>query len=111
MNERIKELGNQAWDYALYHETVNGKAAFNSFINKNFSDLLLEKFAELIVRECIGCCEQVISDPVPKDVDTWLNGGEQCIQEIKEHFGLGMSVEDKKQLIKDLLGVSNDTKS
>ena len=70
-----------------------------------------EKFAELIVRECIGCCEQVISDPVPNDVDTWLNGGEQCIQEIKEHFGLGMSVEDKKQLIKDLLGVSNDTKS
>ena len=63
-----------------------------------------EKFAELIVRECIGCCEQVISDPVPESVDTWLNGGEQCIQEIKEHFGLGMSVEDKKQLIKDLLG-------
>ena len=70
-----------------------------------------EKFAELIVRECIGCCEQVISDPVPESVDTWLNGGEQCIQEIKEHFGLGMSVEDKKQLIKDLLGVNNDTKS
>ena len=70
-----------------------------------------EKFAELIVRECIGCCEQVISDPVPKTVDTWLNGGEQCIQDIKEHFGLGTSVEDKKQLIKDLLGVNNDTKS
>ena len=45
-------------------------------------------FAELIVRECIGCCEQVISDPVPESVDTWLNGGEQCIQEIKEHFGI-----------------------
>lgn len=74
-------------------------------------DEFCEKFAELIVRECIGCCEQVISDPVPKSVDTWLNGGSQCIQEIKEHFGLGMSVEDKKQLIKDLLGVSNDTKS
>ena len=48
----------------------------------------LEKFAELIVRECIGCCEQVISDPVPESVDTWLNGGEQCIQEIKAHFGV-----------------------
>ena len=71
----------------------------------------LYDFAELIVRECIGCCEQVISDPVPESVDTWLNGGEQCIQEIKERFGLGMSVEDKKQLIKDLLGVNNDTKS
>ena len=48
----------------------------------------VEKFAELIVGECIGCCEQVISDPVPKSVDTWLNGGSQCIQEIKQHFGI-----------------------
>ena len=48
----------------------------------------LEKFAELIVRECIGCCEQVISDPVPESVDTWLNGGSQCINEIKQHFGV-----------------------
>ena len=48
----------------------------------------INKFAELIVRECIGCCDQVISDPVPKSVDTWLNGGSQCIIEIKEHFGI-----------------------
>ena len=47
-----------------------------------------QKFAELIVRECIGCCEQVISDPVPKSVDTWLNGGSQCIDQIKQHFGV-----------------------
>ena len=47
-----------------------------------------EKFAELIVGECIGCCEQVISDPVPESVDTWLNGGSQCIDEIKQHFGV-----------------------
>jgi hypothetical protein len=67
-----------------------------------------EKFTYLIVRECLGCCEQVISDPVPKNVDTWLNGGEQCIQEIKEYFGLGMSIEDKKQLIKELLGVNKE---
>lgn len=46
------------------------------------------KFAELIVRECMLCCERVISDPVPKSVDTWLNGGKQCIDEIKYHFGV-----------------------
>ena len=45
--------------------------------------------AELIVRECLGCCEQVISDPVPESVDTWLNGGSQCIDEIKQHFKVG----------------------
>jgi hypothetical protein len=47
-----------------------------------------EKFAELIVRECVKCCEQVISDPVPESVDTWLNGGSQCMAEIKQHFGV-----------------------
>ena len=93
MNERIKEL----WYEAVQPHTGDSWAEQTDF---------MEKFAELIVGECIGCCEQVISDPVPESVDTWLNGGEQCIQEIKEHFGLGMSVEDKKQLIKDLLGVN-----
>jgi hypothetical protein len=72
MNERIKELAKQCWE-----ERTEGQLHFDN-----------EKFAELLIRECIGCCEQVISDPVPKDVDTWLNGGEQCIQEIKQHFGV-----------------------
>ena len=96
MNKRIRELAHEAGLPTYNPDGIPTK---------------LEKFAELIVKECIGCCEQVISDPVPESVDTWLNGGEQCIQEIKQHFGLGMSVEDKKQLIKDLLGVNNDTKS
>jgi len=69
MNERIKQLAEQA-----------------GFLNKDEESI--EYFAELIVRECIGCCEQVISDPVPKSVDTWLNGGSQCIDQIKEHFGV-----------------------
>jgi len=47
-----------------------------------------EKFAELIVRECIGCCEQVISDHVPESVDTFEQGGIHCIDEIKQHFGV-----------------------
>ena len=98
MNERIKEL----MEKARYKEEVFGDGFGGPNIVKKLDP---EKFAELIVRECVRCCEQVISDPVPQSVDTWLNGGEQCIQEIKEHFGLGMSVEDKKELIKDLLGV------
>ena len=106
MNERIKELAEQAKGFVDLNQHVGSEKGCMVYTYDG-----LEKFAELIVRECIGCCEQVISDPVPKDVDTWLNGGSQCIQEIKEHFGLSMSVEDKKQLIKDLLGVSNDTKS
>ena len=73
MNERIKELAEQAGC------TIDGMG---------YGEGNVEKFAELIVQECVGCCEQVISDPVPESVDTWLNGGEQCIQEIKQHFGV-----------------------
>lgn len=102
MNDRIKQLAEQA-GISLSQKD------FSYYWVESAEDM--EKFAELIVRECIGCCEQVISDPVPESVDTWLNGGEQCIQEIKQHFGLGMSVADKKQLIKDLLGVNNDAES
>ncbi len=65
-----------------------------------------EKFAELVVEECLLCCERVISDPVPKSIDTFEQGGIHCMDEIKEHFGVGMSTEDKKTLIKELLGVN-----
>ena len=78
MNERIQELKDKIW-------------AEEYWTNPNTDKLLpaqLNRFAELIVQECLGCCEQVISDPVPKDVDTWLNGGTQCIDEIKQHFGV-----------------------
>ena len=79
MNERIRQLAEQA---ELPLLDVDGNCKYgDTYFSK-------EKFAELIVRECIGCCEQVISDPVPESVDTWLNGGAQCIQEIKEHFGV-----------------------
>ena len=81
MNQRIKELAKQAGLSYLYDYDADGHAMV-------CSEKDIKKFAELIVRECIDCCEQVISDPVPESVDTWLNGGEQCIQEIKEHFGI-----------------------
>jgi len=42
----------------------------------------------LIVKECIGCCEQVISDTVPKSIDTFEQGGIHCMDEIKQHFGV-----------------------
>jgi hypothetical protein len=78
MNGRIKKLAEQAG-----YKPLPGFDFANSL-----EEVFIKKFAELIVRECIGCCEQVISDPVPKSVDTWLNGGSQCIDEIKQHFGV-----------------------
>ena len=92
MNERIRELVKQAGDYvnSVYTPPVRSKTPGKIWEDGHvgWHDQFHEKFAELIVQECIGCCEQVISDPVPKSVDTWLNGGSQCIDEIKEHFGV-----------------------
>lgn len=95
MNERIKKLAIEVGISVDYLNTT-----------KQWT--LIEALAEKIVDECIGCCEQVISDPVPKSVDTFLQGGVYCINEIKHHFGVGMTTEDKKNLIKELLGVKND---
>lgn len=87
MNQRIQELGDQAWDYALDHKTVNGEAAFGSFINKNFSDLLLEKFAELIVKECArvitngGYWTDILGNRKNASPD-------EISQMVKEHFGV-----------------------
>ena len=82
MNPRFEEL----------YKSCRSKEALASQEQVQSANVLLgtevEKFAELIVKECIGCCEQVISDPVPESVDTWLNGGTQCMAEIKQHFGV-----------------------
>ena len=87
MNERINQLRLEAGISRLHDEPK-----FMVAVSKEGTVIEpldgLEKFAELIVRECLGCCEQVISDPVPESVDTWLNGGTQCIDEIKQHFGV-----------------------
>ena len=86
MNELIQKIKESAcpkidWEARHYVELNNGE-------KERWQNEWFDKFAELIVRECIGCCEQVISDPVPKSVDTWLNGGSQCIDQIKQHFGV-----------------------
>jgi len=81
MNERIKELYLHAFPPSLNDSTVCRMSA--------------EKFAELIVREC---CQKLEDD-----------GMVEVVIEMKQHFGVdGMSTEDKKTLIKELLGVKND---
>jgi len=79
MNERIKELAEQAgW---MMSDEVEG---FNT---------RLEKFAELIVRECIRVIDN--STPVYSSEDLQedycqgnLNGHQSALLEIKQHFGV-----------------------
>jgi hypothetical protein len=100
MNQRIRELAEQAG--ADFMRRIN----YNNLEGKEYeedagvifeSTESFEKFAELIVKECADMVDRAISDG---GVDGRI---------LKEHFGVdGMSTEDKKTLIKELLGVKND---
>ena len=90
MNERAKQLALQA----LKHPD-NDNDGLTVFDNDE-----LEKFAELIVEECINVCKSRVGN---SDYNT---GRLHCVSDIRERFGLdGMSTEDKKKLIKEHFGV------
>lgn len=75
MNERIKQLASQA--YGLCKK-----------INDEGQEVVLtdewnQKFAELIVRECVQVCNDVDAEYKGEDVlATW------CARAIEEHFGV-----------------------
>ena len=72
MNERIKELEKQCWSHRVNGRLVDGQLHFDT-----------QKFAELIVRECIDII-------APYTVRMSRPGEEYLhpIQEIKKHFGV-----------------------
>jgi hypothetical protein len=84
MNERIQELAEQATT-----EEADGFKYFDK-----------EKFAELIVRECIAQCEQVATDADAKSKSKFVTddgrmlhegmwgGAKNCSGQIKQHFGV-----------------------
>ena len=84
MNERIKELAEQArdWGYAE-HSGYTAQLLFE------------EKFAELIVRECATTCDNIGKEArkewkakyIPHD-DGRSDGAWECKAAILEHFGV-----------------------
>ena len=78
MNERIRELSYEAQRYALNNTTGPDLAGLN--------ELWQEKFAELIVRECVSQMEwQKIS---PKGEGAYNSALDLAQRNIKEHFGV-----------------------
>ena len=71
MNERIRELAEQA---GYGRDRWNTTEQFEQF---------MEKFAELIVREC---AERLLNDTKLTDIQTT-----RCVASIKEHFGVDTS--------------------
>jgi len=78
MNERIKELAEQAKKHAL---DAMIKIADREQALKVYSESYDTKFAELIVRECAQIC---FSESKGHD----MAFGEHCGIVIKEHFGV-----------------------
>jgi hypothetical protein len=77
MNERIRELSEQAEEYAVRVATGDWEVGFA------YQDLFNQKFAELIVQECI--------DIISPYTVRMSRPGEQYlhpIQEIKKNFGV-----------------------
>jgi len=70
VNERIQELANQMFSMEQFEYA-------EEFLNDEF----LEKFAELIVRECAGISEQ-------HNRNYYTSHGQIIANKIKEHFGV-----------------------
>ena len=72
MNKRIIELEKQAYTEVM-HERGGTYMAFDK-----------EKFAELIVAECIAICQDIDGE----DNTDARSGRQDCAVEIREHFGV-----------------------
>ena len=68
MNERIKQLAEQAREFATTRHPVS-----DIVLSVN-SEKFEEKFAELIVRECMS--------------NLYLNGYDDAVIQIQKHFGV-----------------------
>ena len=76
MNERIKELAEEAEQYANEQNDKYG-ARFKTEYDK--------KFAELIVRECANHCDLLLDHKISSE---WSRGTHDCSKAIKQHFGV-----------------------
>jgi len=79
MNERIKEISKQAWEWAEQQEYKDP--------GQEFSDILEGKFAELIIAECASLCEARAWGMIEKGFPGH-EAVEECSDIIKQHFGV-----------------------
>jgi hypothetical protein len=88
MNQRIKELALQAdiliTEVGAFHNTSQGAY--------QLQEQHMEKFAELIVRECMSICKKNeyynVGGEDPETIGHIRAGAMFCREDIKEHFGV-----------------------
>ena len=78
MNERMQELAKQAGCSILYDYDMDGHAMVLSVKD-------MEKFAELIVQECVKVVDDMAD---PEDSERYFWAIQNASEQIKEHFGV-----------------------
>ena len=78
MNERIRQLAEQVG-------AVQNVLAMGRHDGVLFTETELEKFAELIVRECANHCDLLLDHKISSE---WSRGTHDCSRAIKQHFGV-----------------------
>jgi hypothetical protein len=86
MNDKIKKLAERAFEESSKELAVTDPARWYSDKGPDI-DIVFEKFAELIVQECIAMCDVKSEDPLlyKQGVIFAVN---RCQQNIKQHFGV-----------------------
>ena len=78
MNERIKHLAEQAKEHANHLDSIG--------VDASMEDIFNQKFAELIVRECMNIARKVGNKTEPDD---WaLDRCYEIEQRIQDRFGV-----------------------
>jgi len=81
MNERIRELKQQAIDYAWSFRNEKALGCLDNIFN--------EKFAELIVADCIALADKYAAGGAGSEFDVgYISCAETLSQEIKQQFGV-----------------------
>jgi ABC-type uncharacterized transport system ATPase subunit len=80
MNKRIKELEKQCWSHYVNGVLIDGHLHFD-----------VEKFAELIIEECVEQGKIIQSQSIVNGSEEYVAGREMGIEvfmnQIKQHFG------------------------
>jgi hypothetical protein len=99
MNERIKELALQARNYALDEKRIYERMHNTEQCMEEYREVYNEKFAELIVEECMTMCDTVSADYLKhrkgafdfQDKNIYAEGEAACDiikYKMKKHFGV-----------------------
>ena len=86
MNERIKELAVQARNYALDEKRIYERMHNTEQCMEEYREVYNEKFAELIVKECLGIVANADMS------GSWITHPKDVLyvacDQIKKHFGV-----------------------